>query len=651
MMEANRPSTAEEEALKKNTDCIYFLASPFTCKKGNECEFRHSEGARVNPRDCWYWLNGNCLNPKCAFRHPPLDGLYGIPAPPGSLPSSLQAVVNVPGAYNTNKQSVPCIFFQRGQCLKGDMCSFMHGPHPASNRVTDQSTNGPHQAANSDPHQLTNGSHLVGNNVVQQAAKVSPSLTGTSQMISWGLKECNASKKAEGPVKGQLRNRSLSPYPVDYERPRFQPTIAPVSSENSPTMSSHHPLQPAEGHYSNGREADDLLGESSPGFDVLVDDEEDYLRDSEYYHNEQSINDFDYQQPDYEHVPSFQRDQYNGKGEHDRDYHRVSSEWAMERISNRRPMHRESSPDEIEGLDLRHRLLKKRRVSGLRSTIGTVHHSETRNRDDHLVDDRYRGRSSGRGRDQLSSFSSRFQGRITLPPRSPPIQSFDSHSDRDRRRMHGRSSPSRKINYKGRPHDRIKRTPNEESSGNGRRFRYRPERRDDGNPLSFAGPKSLAELKGAMVSGTSREQAAKSMNAPLSAGYQASEDSLSFEGPKPLSDILKRKRQNTPENEINGRIAEERDYNGDRNELNGRKAEESDYNDNSAENPETQIIEEEKEDRESQYKEIGGEDLNMEDEDNAYPEDEDKYHGDETAYQEDEDDEDEFAKKVGAFFS
>ncbi|ONK68256.1 uncharacterized protein A4U43_C05F9350 [Asparagus officinalis] len=33
MMEVNHPSTAEEEALKKNTDCIYFLASPFTCKK------------------------------------------------------------------------------------------------------------------------------------------------------------------------------------------------------------------------------------------------------------------------------------------------------------------------------------------------------------------------------------------------------------------------------------------------------------------------------------------------------------------------------------------------------------------------------------------------------------------------------------------
>ncbi|KAL0409096.1 UNVERIFIED_CONTAM: Zinc finger CCCH domain-containing protein 17 [Sesamum radiatum] len=66
----SQPPSAEEEALKRNTDCVYFLASPLTCKKGSECEYRHSDIARVNPRDCWFWLHGNCLNPKCGFRHP-----------------------------------------------------------------------------------------------------------------------------------------------------------------------------------------------------------------------------------------------------------------------------------------------------------------------------------------------------------------------------------------------------------------------------------------------------------------------------------------------------------------------------------------------------------------------------------------------------
>ena len=41
----------------------------FPCQ-GMDCEYRHSEGVRLNPRDCWYWLSGGCLNPACAFRHP-----------------------------------------------------------------------------------------------------------------------------------------------------------------------------------------------------------------------------------------------------------------------------------------------------------------------------------------------------------------------------------------------------------------------------------------------------------------------------------------------------------------------------------------------------------------------------------------------------
>ncbi|KAI5081812.1 hypothetical protein GOP47_0001555 [Adiantum capillus-veneris] len=69
-----------DEAQKRNTDCVYFLASPLTCKKGADCEYRHSEAARVNPRDCWYWLSGNCLNASCSFRHPPLDGRPGVSA-------------------------------------------------------------------------------------------------------------------------------------------------------------------------------------------------------------------------------------------------------------------------------------------------------------------------------------------------------------------------------------------------------------------------------------------------------------------------------------------------------------------------------------------------------------------------------------------
>ncbi|XP_047312100.1 zinc finger CCCH domain-containing protein 32-like [Impatiens glandulifera] len=105
----------DEEFLKQNIDCVYFLASPYTCKKGVDCEYRHSEIARLNPRDCWYWLAGNCLNPDCAFRHPPLD----VHAE-GSSESH-------PSSYS-NKVNIPCYFFFNGTCSKGDQCYFLHGP-------------------------------------------------------------------------------------------------------------------------------------------------------------------------------------------------------------------------------------------------------------------------------------------------------------------------------------------------------------------------------------------------------------------------------------------------------------------------------------------------------------------------------------------
>ncbi|KAI3495900.1 hypothetical protein L1887_38247 [Cichorium endivia] len=111
----------EEELLKRFTDCVYFLASPLTCKKGIECEYRHNEIARLNPRDCWYWLGGCCFNPDCAFRHPPLEGLKEAYHEPSTLN-------NTP----MDKTNIPCYFYSKGFCNKGDKCSFLHSPADVS---------------------------------------------------------------------------------------------------------------------------------------------------------------------------------------------------------------------------------------------------------------------------------------------------------------------------------------------------------------------------------------------------------------------------------------------------------------------------------------------------------------------------------------
>ncbi|XP_076925599.1 uncharacterized protein LOC143588493 [Bidens hawaiensis] len=115
----------EEELLKRFTDCVYFLASPLTCKKGIECDYRHSEIARLNPRDCWYWLGGCCYNPDCAFRHPPLEGFKEAHHEP--LNSNNGPTLPV------EKTNIPCYFYSKGFCNKADRCPFLHEP-TASNK-------------------------------------------------------------------------------------------------------------------------------------------------------------------------------------------------------------------------------------------------------------------------------------------------------------------------------------------------------------------------------------------------------------------------------------------------------------------------------------------------------------------------------------
>ncbi|EPS58630.1 hypothetical protein M569_16183, partial [Genlisea aurea] len=100
---------------------------------GDECEYRHSDVARLNPRDCWFWLHSNCLNPKCAFRHPPLDGLLGNQATSSAGLSSAPKPHPVAAGASAAKQGgVPCVFFQKGHCLKGNWCPFLHVPNSSS---------------------------------------------------------------------------------------------------------------------------------------------------------------------------------------------------------------------------------------------------------------------------------------------------------------------------------------------------------------------------------------------------------------------------------------------------------------------------------------------------------------------------------------
>ncbi|XP_072968768.1 zinc finger CCCH domain-containing protein 32 [Typha angustifolia] len=576
--EGVRTMTAEEEAQKRNTDCVYFLASPLTCKKGSECEYRHSEGARVNPRDCWYWLNGNCLNPKCSFRHPPLDGIFGAPATSGpAVPSLSQAPVSAPipayySAYNTSKQSVPCYYFQKGNCIKGDKCPFMHGPPAAGKPV---------------PHQV---------------AKVSTTVTETPQTQktdSWLLKECrqqNVASQLNTHVVGVDKSKMAVHKPVnlpatsakhvtrakgafnnvqslkgnseksDDDHHSFQQNHLSVDSCYVQNRTKGYQLQPSDDQSQNGREADEFLGESSPGFDVLVDNEDD---DSDYMHNEEDLgrasaqgerdlnafDNYEYHHTDDELVAKYGRDRYSGMQEYDwlgqahdnyewERRHKGSAERISDRpsLSERRLLQRETKHGDMDSSDLRHRLLKRRRHNGSRSTASPdVLHGE-RHRRDHYVEERRDGPHDRQQVPREASISTRLQGRIKLPGRSSPHRIDLRTEERDRGPRHG-LSPVRPMDFQGRHQGRLRRKPDEEFSLAARSYRGRLIKRDGVESVNFVGPKSLAELKNPKTSERTTGLELDCVKVGKVVKHRESEGTLPFEGPKSLSVILKRKRE------------------------------------------------------------------------------------------------------------
>ncbi|KAK6921534.1 Zinc finger, CCCH-type [Dillenia turbinata] len=569
----SRQPSAEDEAVKRNTDCVYFLASPLTCKKGSECEYRHSEPARLNPRDCWFWLNGNCLNPKCSYRHPPLDGLLGTqaatapapaPAAQSSVPQPLPLAV-APAANtlsSAGKQAVPCIFFQKGLCLKGDRCSFLHGTNPPTNKAP--------QARGSNPstETLTNKKAFGGLEKCSQIPKVPPQVNNAKPSV------LSAKPEMVAPKFGVYAGKSVQPsrtYGDELPRNKAVVNIPAATNGNSTIRPSNmHQTHVLDDRSLQGsRDADDFLKESSPGFDVLVDDE---LQDSDYYHDEvgrsrghegrslTSRNEHDLvQSGDYNSMSDLDREYRDPRG-YD-SYEGMQYAWEQRRASSsermavgsvnqqRRGYARDGSPspDDIDGSDLRYRLSKQRRTNGLRSVINTdyVHDKDAEERS---YGGSYRD-SHHLPPPQESSLSSRLRGRIVLPGSSSPVNGSDLHLERDTDRVWNRSrlpvgrQPVSKPH--GRLRDRIKGRAQEDFN-EGRNVRGLGMRRDSLDERSasvtdFAGPKSLAELKG--EKNPERKERQNKGRQPFSHLNQQSDGDLSFEGPMPLSVILKRKRE------------------------------------------------------------------------------------------------------------
>ncbi|CAL9772598.1 unnamed protein product [Musa acuminata subsp. burmannicoides] len=553
------------------------------CLCGSDCEYRHSEGARINPRDCWYWLNGNCLNTKCSFRHPPLDSLFAKPMPTsGSVPPPQTApLTRAPPAHslsnNINKQSVPCHYFQWGQCLKGERCPYMHGPQASVALVSQQAAKASKLLP--EPPQTSKKDRLQNATMQQNVTELN--LDNPKTIVNMQIEMPSATTKlvtkAENAPNAELSENKRLPFcPLDDEPPVAPQNVITTSCGHTLSKPWSHQIQATNEQPENGRDTDEFLREYSPGFDVLVEDD---IKDPDYFHNEDDFrmtsahggqnlepeDDYDYHHSDYELITKTGRDRSNDRGKYDNyEQTRGRHGWepkTSERFLDKPPSHgrvvldREAKLDEMDGSDLRHQLLKQRRLNGSRSTDSRDGHGEHSRRNEDNVQERDYGHHF-RDRRQFppkNSLSTRLQGRIAFPRRSLTDRASNLLLEKERGRgLQGRLSPVRRLNSQVRHPERIRQQPTEEFGKDSRSIGNRPSRRVDANSIDFAGPKSLAELKGAKINDSSQEQLIISTNVNTKLikakpgkveGLQELDNSPLFEGPRPLSSILKRKRE------------------------------------------------------------------------------------------------------------
>lgn len=530
----------EDELQKRNTDCVYFLASPLTCKKGMDCEYRHSEGARLNPRDCWYWLSGSCLNPACAFRHPPLDGHIEA----SSEPVTLSHHSSIP----VNKTNTPCYFYYNGFCNKGERCSFLHGPDSSApawkSLKTASEVNDTRPPENNTIAGTETGPTLIGRqpNSVETATvtaietQFQPKEDLQKSVFKNAFEQSSSPQISMSEYEEAAAVRSDSLLPAE----GFNQSRSLLCTDQSSEEQVDGPIEPEE------------RWESSPGFDVLVDnisenlvyeDEPEYLLalDGEGRELNSQFLGYDFEDPvEYDLMYPEAEILYDHRvydsfdcldNEHSSDHVRNIPGCSRERILDPiLPRKRKNFPVELavngrSGLDLRDRLRKRRVIDG---------HSVTRfsrRHDSSCLIGRTRERRRRHGMDQ------QLQGRSASEVRKNIIGMLSENetlSNRGNKQGWVRRSrlPKSRQHYKEKGHSQRQHISSKDS-----RKPVSRERISTREYTTFTGPKSLAQIKEEKRKAEGNGEGFGKM------GYSSNTPSADFQGPKPLSEILKDKRK------------------------------------------------------------------------------------------------------------
>ncbi|KAK9947604.1 hypothetical protein M0R45_003220 [Rubus argutus] len=516
----------EEDLLKRHTDCVDFMATPPTCDKGLDCEFRHSKIARLNPKACWYWLAGDCLNPTCAFRHPPLEGHEA--APSESAPSSISA----------NKSNVSCYFYFNGICYKGDRCSFLHDIDGSAS--TGKCSNTVSACAEALPSE--NKASVV--NETLPALIVThhnPSETVSKTTVDTRFQPKQDLDDLEQPQK------SASPHVYesgDEEADEIR------SNSWLPAEGSIHSKSPLCTDQSSEEGGDDLIvqeewWESSPGFDVLVDGKSENLgfKDSPEYFptldgecRELNKEWHNYDNPD-EYYPLrpgaeilYENQIYDSYDCLDTRYifgnERSIPGYAEDKMLDsifsrkRELMPMELTVDDHDGLDLRNHL-RRRRVIDDCSVSGLSRMNESLQ----LI---------SRSQKWPQRHGTGWQGRMASELGNRTHESLKENEAFGnagiQRRPHRHSQQ-----YRSRKHQERRLTKSQFPSSGFSRKPVPKEKRSSASTI-FTGPKSLAQIK-------EENRKAEENGGGIRKSRRVLRTRSDFQGPKPLTEILKEKRK------------------------------------------------------------------------------------------------------------
>ncbi|KAK6774372.1 hypothetical protein RDI58_029611 [Solanum bulbocastanum] len=511
----------EEEFQKRSTDCVYFLASPLTCKKGMECEYRHSEMARLNPRDCWYWVAGSCLNPACAFRHPPLESHAETSSELAPPPN--KSVVPV------NKTNMLCYFYFSGYCNKGERCAYLHGPDDGATAWTSS------KVASEVPDEPTAGMKrtFAGSETDLSAVEKH---TNSSEM---GPKEA-AHEYINSEVDVHLMTNNVGEQSASHETsgsPSVEAAavglVSLVHAESLTQGGSYlSPNQNSDEEVEDNVEREEWL-ESSPGFDVLVDDrlvglshedEHNYLMhpDMEDRELDERFTGYDFENH-LEYDPAYPdigivSDVKQNASYYNFENHEMNEPvgeflipaHGRERVSRKRELPRELAFRSRDNVDLRD-LLKKRRASESDSPDHLSRRFDLSRSNVHEQGSRDRHRPQG----------SRWMPRTRL-----------EGANRLKRLRQSQGSSYRQQHFKDRRRGKSRPFANESH-----RRRMDSRKRLTDVPETFSAPKTLAQIR------EEKRRVREDANSLEGTGPSGVSEKEDFSGPKPLSEILKDKRR------------------------------------------------------------------------------------------------------------